>query len=272
MEAPPSDNLYIQDMPAELDEAAVKSTFEQYGSVQSVRLFPKEGMPKMSCFVRFASMEEAKWVQENVNGNIPEGLTEPIQVRFADTPESKAARLAAKGWGKGGDSWGAGGGSWGKSAAGKGDAWGAASWNGAQRSSPYGDGKGKGKGKDKGKDKGKGRGSLAADDPFWEAKQAEEGRQVGDGTVYTGIIQGYNTRAGWGFVAVEDVSQLPPDIAAAMEASAAEAKAKGKEAQANVIYFRKPDCAPGFVPQKEQVVAFQIYTDSKGVGAYNISG
>jgi hypothetical protein len=36
--------------------------------------------------LRFASVDEAKWLVENLNGNIPEGLTEAIQVRFANAP------------------------------------------------------------------------------------------------------------------------------------------------------------------------------------------
>merc|ERR1719277_2562163 len=78
--------------------------------------------------IRFSSVDEAKWLVDNLNGNIPEGLTEAVQVRFANAP----------GAGKGGKSkdWSGdsanGGGSWGgdngweqnqKAGKGGGDSW-----------------------------------------------------------------------------------------------------------------------------------------------------
>mmetsp|Transcript_117706 Transcript_117706/g.230995 ORF Transcript_117706/g.230995 Transcript_117706/m.230995 type:complete len:157 (+) Transcript_117706:56-526(+) len=145
----------------------------------------------------------------------------------------------------------------------------------------FGDkGKGKGKGKaasepvkGKGKGKGKNPGAPPADDPYWEQKVAEEGRQEGDGTVYTGVIKNYNFRAGWGFILVDDFASLPAEVQAAMEASVAEEKAKGKDpGEVSLIYFRKPDIAEGYKPEREQAVTFQVYTDLKGAGAYNVSG
>merc|ERR1740130_1637491 len=53
--------------------------------------------------VRFASVEMATWVVENLNGNIPKGFQEPIQCRYANSPTK------GKGDGKGWDSKGAAG-------------------------------------------------------------------------------------------------------------------------------------------------------------------
>merc|ERR1719199_676639 len=69
--------------------------FEAYGTVVECRMLPgKDEMAKPCGMIRFGSVEMAAWVVQNLNGNIPEGLQEPVIVRFAN----------AKGeGGKGGD-------------------------------------------------------------------------------------------------------------------------------------------------------------------------
>merc|ERR1719499_1965803 len=141
-----SDNLYITDLPPNMDEDTLRTIFSSYGVVVQCKVLQSKtpGTGKCAGLVRVQSAEEAQWIVENLNGNIPQGLTSAIQVRFADSPESKAQK------------WGAGGGGYGKAATGNG---GKGKW-----SSPYGGkdggkcgcgawgatfGKG-GKGKDKG--------------------------------------------------------------------------------------------------------------------------
>merc|ERR1719240_1310911 len=82
--------------------------------------------------VKFSSLDEAKWVLENLNGNIPAGIDSVISVKYA---ANKQPSYAAP---KGGDAWGKGGGF---GPAKGGDAWakGGTGWT----ATPYG-GKGKG--------------------------------------------------------------------------------------------------------------------------------
>jgi len=94
-EPPPSDNLFIADLPAELDESQLRSVFEAYGGIVSCRVLPPKAAGHFACaMVRFSSVDEAAWIVGNLNGNIPTGLTEPVKVRFANSP-------AGKGGGKG---------------------------------------------------------------------------------------------------------------------------------------------------------------------------
>eukprot|EP00401_Gymnodinium_catenatum_P018330 CAMPEP_0117484740 /NCGR_PEP_ID=MMETSP0784-20121206/14609_1 /TAXON_ID=39447 /ORGANISM="" /LENGTH=284 /DNA_ID=CAMNT_0005279313 /DNA_START=79 /DNA_END=933 /DNA_ORIENTATION=- len=148
---PPSDNLFIGDLPAELTKEDVDRIFSSYGTVQDSRVLPpKSEGQNASALVRFASVEEASWIVENLNGNIAEGLTDPVVVRFANAPGSnwKAAGKDSKGgkagWGEkegGYGAWGGWGGKGGKD--GKDGKDGKAAW----RPMPYGkDGKGPGKG------------------------------------------------------------------------------------------------------------------------------
>lgn len=150
--AAPSDTLFVSGLPAGIPQDQVKSIFSAYGDINTVTVVGQ------SAYIKFATADEAKWIQENLNGNMPEGLTEPIEVKF---------HSGAKGKGKAGkDDWSKGGkGDWGYGKAGKdgkgekGDSWG-----------PYGKG-GKdfggedSKGKD-GKGKGKGKGKISIRDLF----------------------------------------------------------------------------------------------------------
>merc|ERR1719284_2075009 len=135
--------------------------------------------------------------------------------------------------------------------------------------SPYG----KGKGKDKDKGKGKSRPTPAADDPYWEEKKTEENRIEGDGTLYTGTVASYNFTAGWGFVLPDDADSLPEDVKAKLAEASEKAAKRGKTVgDQNLIYFRKPDVAEGYKPEKGAAITFQVYTDDKGAGAYQVSG
>jgi len=98
--APPSDNIYVGNIPAQLSDQELTAIFSQYGTVKSVRtLPPKAGGPVGSALIRFTSVEEATWVVQNLNGNLPEGLPEPIQARFANPPGSRAAMEQQGCWG-----------------------------------------------------------------------------------------------------------------------------------------------------------------------------
>jgi len=84
-----SDNLYISGLPVELDTAGLSSIFSQYGQVVQCRtLNPKYGeATTRSALVRFSSIAEARSVKEHLSGCVPEGLTNPIAVEYADSPE-----------------------------------------------------------------------------------------------------------------------------------------------------------------------------------------
>merc|ERR1719221_7629 len=62
----------------------VKQVFSQYGVVESVRVIPaKFPNSPTHALVKFASVQEAQWLCENLNNNIPEGMTDPVQVKYA---------------------------------------------------------------------------------------------------------------------------------------------------------------------------------------------
>mmetsp|Transcript_5668 Transcript_5668/g.10144 ORF Transcript_5668/g.10144 Transcript_5668/m.10144 type:complete len:309 (+) Transcript_5668:114-1040(+) len=95
MEAPPSDNLYIADLPPGFDEGSLQGIFNEYGTITQFKLLPNGPAGKTAAMVRFQSVDEAKWLVENLDGNIPQGLTDPVIVKYADTPQIKAAKYRA---------------------------------------------------------------------------------------------------------------------------------------------------------------------------------
>lgn len=104
----PSDNLYVSDLPAGIDEDQLRSVFSGYGTVKQCRLVQNGG----AAIVRLDSADEAKWVIKNLNGAIPQGLTSAVKVKYANSYNNQEG-----GWGgswKGGCNSGGGKGSWGK--------------------------------------------------------------------------------------------------------------------------------------------------------------
>lgn len=86
-----------------------ESIFAGYGTIMQCRVNPPKGnSQKCSAMVRYSSIEEAGWVVANLNGNLAEGLPDPVVVRFANNPGGKDA--GGKGGYQGGGCGGGGGG------------------------------------------------------------------------------------------------------------------------------------------------------------------
>lgn len=173
-----NDNLYVADLPAGIDDETLKTVFSAYGVVVQHKILPNPQIGgKTAAMIRFQSVEEAQWIVENLHGNIPQGLSDPVKVRFADTPAQKAQKMGGyekggwgqekgwdKGWGKAAGKtstvraapyaeagWGAKGGgapAWGGKDAGKGKGKAPAAFQ-PSYTPAFDSGKGKGKGKGK---------------------------------------------------------------------------------------------------------------------------
>eukprot|EP00928_Gymnodinium_smaydae_P044213 TRINITY_DN2950_c0_g1_i1.p1 TRINITY_DN2950_c0_g1~~TRINITY_DN2950_c0_g1_i1.p1 ORF type:complete len:195 (-),score=44.03 TRINITY_DN2950_c0_g1_i1:168-752(-) len=132
-----------------------------------------------------------------------------------------------------------------------------------------------------GKAGGKGKGKKRAaplSSKFWEKKLEEEDRhELGEKT-YTGTIQKYSFKFGWGFIVPDNAASLPKKVKTKLAESFAAAQAKaeesGKEAgDPNSLYFRKPDVnhEEGFKLAPDVKVTFKLYVDDKGAGAKDVS-
>merc|ERR1719401_512515 len=97
--ATPIDQVYIKGLPSPFSEDDLKSIFGAYGSIKWGKVLKGgEGKGDAACLVQMSSVEEATWLVNNLHGNIPQGLDNPIAVTFA---RPKNGHPSAKGGGGG---------------------------------------------------------------------------------------------------------------------------------------------------------------------------
>jgi len=106
-------------------------------------------------------------------------------------------------------------------------------------------------------------------------QDALENREVVGGQKYSGEVQVWNFRSGWGFIKADESTPLPPHVQAKLkeqtEAASARATARGKTgSNEELVYVRRSDLAPGVRLDKGNRVTFEVYLDDKGVGAFGV--
>merc|ERR1719217_1234282 len=96
---PPSDNLFISGFPEGFDEASLRTIMGAYGNITQCKVMASQPGRKAAAMVRFSTVDEAKWIVDNLNGNIPQGLTEPVNCSYAVDKSAKGGdKGAGKGW------------------------------------------------------------------------------------------------------------------------------------------------------------------------------
>ncbi|CAE7594000.1 unnamed protein product [Symbiodinium pilosum] len=103
---PPSPALFVSGLPVDCTAEFAKSIFGQYGIVKDARMLPvAPGKTAAAAVVVMNTADDAKWIVEHVNGNVPQSLTQPVTVTF-----KFKGKGFEKGFGKGWDMGGMGGG------------------------------------------------------------------------------------------------------------------------------------------------------------------
>merc|ERR1719217_1773171 len=74
-EPPPSDNLYVRDLPMRTNEETVRETFSKVGQVVELRLLWAGTSPVCGALVRMASKEQAVSARTMLDGQALEGKT-----------------------------------------------------------------------------------------------------------------------------------------------------------------------------------------------------
>jgi RNA recognition motif-containing protein len=77
--AAPSTKVQVSGLPDGTNDASVKEIFGAYGEIKWCKATPAT----KTALIEFAALDEAEWLVENLNGNIPEGLTTPVEVAFS---------------------------------------------------------------------------------------------------------------------------------------------------------------------------------------------
>ena len=83
-------NLYISNLPSAMTQQELEHLFSDFGSIISSKILsnPKAGSAKSVGFIRFDQRAEAELAISQLNGTTPKGFTEPINVKFANTPNA----------------------------------------------------------------------------------------------------------------------------------------------------------------------------------------
>mmetsp|Transcript_43335 Transcript_43335/g.85854 ORF Transcript_43335/g.85854 Transcript_43335/m.85854 type:complete len:259 (+) Transcript_43335:78-854(+) len=81
----PSDTIWVGNLPMESDEASVTTIFTAYGHLVRVSVLPVSN-GRGAAIIQLTNVAEATWIVQNLNGNIAQGLTEPIVAKFAKRP------------------------------------------------------------------------------------------------------------------------------------------------------------------------------------------
>lgn len=79
-EPAPSLALIISELPPGTDESQLRRVFGPYGELKSLHSL---GPGKVR--IVFTTQDDATWIRENLDGNIPEGLSKPIGVSYSCT-------------------------------------------------------------------------------------------------------------------------------------------------------------------------------------------
>jgi ELAV like protein 2/3/4 len=81
-------NLYISGLPKTITQEELEEIFKPFGEIITSRVLTQEGNDKLKGigFIRFDQRKEAERAISSLNGTIPKNLTEPIVVKFSNTP------------------------------------------------------------------------------------------------------------------------------------------------------------------------------------------
>lgn len=82
--APPSTNIFVAGLPQGIDDNRLREVFSAYGEVVWCKVLREGRDGRVPGLVEFSNLEHATWVVANVNGGIPQGLSDPVDVKFKD--------------------------------------------------------------------------------------------------------------------------------------------------------------------------------------------
>jgi len=81
-EGPPSDNLYVKDLPPGITEEEVTSTFAKYGQVMECRVLRWDSASSCAALVRMASVEQASQAKAHVDNTVHESCKKTLTVQL----------------------------------------------------------------------------------------------------------------------------------------------------------------------------------------------
>lgn len=104
-------NLYVRGLPRTMNQAELEAMFSEFGNVVNCRILVEQstGQSKGVGFILFDKKDQAEAAMLSMNGKIPDGCTEVLNIKFAEENTGKARAPAVmvvnshtgSGWGGG---------------------------------------------------------------------------------------------------------------------------------------------------------------------------
>jgi ELAV like protein 2/3/4 len=90
-------NLYVSGLPRHITQSEMDELFAPFGTIVTSRILydQQTGLSKGVGFVRYDTRQEAEQAIKHLNGTIPAGTTDPVTVKFANSPTSLPTGAAA---------------------------------------------------------------------------------------------------------------------------------------------------------------------------------
>ena len=83
-------NLYLRNLPKDINEADIERVFGPYGTIIQIRVLTNpQGIPKGIGFVLFSSREQAEAAMKDLDGTQPPGFSQPLNIKFAEDNKFK---------------------------------------------------------------------------------------------------------------------------------------------------------------------------------------
>lgn len=80
----PNENIAIGGLPSDITDDKVRSAIGHFGRVAQAKVLPPvPGRSDREAFVRMSTLEEAKWMVQNIQDNVLDGMVQPVVVRFS---------------------------------------------------------------------------------------------------------------------------------------------------------------------------------------------
>lgn len=92
-----TDTIYVSGLPNDINDHRLREIFSQYGSVAALEIHGNIGRSDLSALVTMFDTSLAQWLVENLNGNIPVGMAQPVTVEFAAPPAAQQQQQAPQG-------------------------------------------------------------------------------------------------------------------------------------------------------------------------------
>eukprot|EP00416_Gambierdiscus_australes_P019657 CAMPEP_0171069682 /NCGR_PEP_ID=MMETSP0766_2-20121228/9298_1 /TAXON_ID=439317 /ORGANISM="Gambierdiscus australes, Strain CAWD 149" /LENGTH=269 /DNA_ID=CAMNT_0011526091 /DNA_START=55 /DNA_END=864 /DNA_ORIENTATION=+ len=91
----PSERVYVSGLQPGMTKEKMTEIFGPYGTLKEAVMVSGNS----ACILVFASLDEAQWLVDNMDGNMPEGISTPLKVKFANRPANAAPAMPTFGAG-----------------------------------------------------------------------------------------------------------------------------------------------------------------------------